>query len=71
MAFLGVPWDDSVRDFSSAAEKRAAKTPSYQKVRQGLGIGVQSQWRNYDFIFDSPVAKPLQKWIAFFGYDSK
>ena len=40
--FLGVPWDESVRDFSKAAEQRAATTPSYQKVRQGLSIGVQT-----------------------------
>jgi tetratricopeptide (TPR) repeat protein len=68
LEFLGLPWDDAVQDFSKAAENRAAKTPSYQKVRQGLGIGVQTQWRNYGFIFQSDVAKPLRKWVEFFGY---
>ena len=66
--FLGVPWSDAVRDFSKTAENRAAKTPSYQKVRQGLSIGVQSAWRNYGFVFQSPAAKPLHKWAEFFGY---
>ena len=66
--FLGLPWDDAVRDFSKAAENRAAKTPSYQKVRQGLSIGVQTQWRNYGFVFQSEAAKPLRKWVEFFGY---
>jgi hypothetical protein len=66
--FLGLPWDDAVRDFSKAAENRAAKTPSYQKVRQGLSIGVQTQWRNYGFVFQSDAAKPLRKWVEFFGY---
>jgi hypothetical protein len=66
--FLGVPWSDAVRDFSKTAENRAAKTPSYQKVRQGLGIGVQTQWRNYGFAFQSEATKPLRKWAEFFGY---
>ena len=66
--FLGLPWDDAVRDFSKAAENRAARTPSYQKVRQGLTIGVQTQWRNYGFVFQSEAARPLRKWVEFFGY---
>jgi hypothetical protein len=66
--FLGVPWSDAVRDFSKTAANRAAKTPSYQKVRQGLGIGVQTQWRNYGFAFQSEATKPLRKWAEFFGY---
>jgi hypothetical protein len=68
LEFLGVEWDDAVRDFSTTAEQRAAKTPSYAKVRQGLSIGVQSQWRNYAFLFDTDAAKPLRKWAEFFGY---
>ncbi len=66
--FLGVEWNESVRDFSAAASNRAAKTPSYQKVRQGLSIGVQTQWQNYGFAFQSEAAKPLRKWAEFFGY---
>lgn len=69
--FLGVEWNDSVRDFSKSAEQRAAKTPSYQKVRQGLSIGVQTQWRNYRFAFESAATKPLAKWAEFFGYDTQ
>lgn len=66
--FLGVAWNEAVRDFSKAAERRAAKTPSYQKVRQGLSIGVQTHWRNYGFLFDTEAARPLAKWAEFFGY---
>ncbi|MEQ1771813.1 MAG: sulfotransferase [Devosia sp.] len=71
IAFLGVEWDDRVVDFASVAETRAAKTPSYQKVRKGLSIGVQTYWRNYGFLFQSPEAKPLHKWAEFFGYPTK
>ena len=39
--FLGAGWDDAVLGFATAAESRPTRTPSYHKVRQGLGIGVQ------------------------------
>jgi len=71
LAFLGVEWNDAVADFAIAAQNRSARTPSYQKVRQGVSIGVQSSWRNYRFLFDTPAAKPLYKWAEFFGYDTK
>jgi hypothetical protein len=68
--FLGLPWDESVRDFAAAAGQRAARTPSYEKVRQGLSLGVQSSWRHYEFVFQSKDASPLRKWVEFFGYPS-
>ena len=69
--FLGVGWDSAVLNFAQAAEQRAAKTPSYQKVRQGLTLGVQTSWRNYRFLFDSEAARPLRKWVAHFGCDTR
>jgi hypothetical protein len=68
LEFLGLEWQDEVRDFARAAENRAAKTPSYQKVRQGLSIGVQSSWRQYGFLFQSKETAPLRKWAEFFGF---
>ena len=68
--FLGVGWDPAVLDFARAAEQRSARTPSYQKVRQGLSIGVQTSWRNYRFLFNSDAARPLRKWVGHFGYDA-
>ena len=68
LGFLGLPWHDDVLNFASAAGERAARTPSYQNVRQGLTIGVQTSWRNYRFLFQSPAARPLYQWAEFFGY---
>ena len=65
--FLGAEWDPAVLTFAESAGRRAATTPSYQKVRQGLSLGVQSSWRNYKFLFDGRDARPLDKWIGFFG----
>jgi hypothetical protein len=69
LSFLGVAWDDAVRDFAELADKRRVKTPSYAKVRQGLALGVQSTWRNFDFLFTSREAEPLRKWVKRFGYE--
>jgi Sulfotransferase family len=71
LGFLGVEWDPAVLSFAELADNRFARTPSYQKVRQGLSIGVQSSWRNYGFLFQSAAAKPLHKWVEFFGYSDK
>lgn len=70
LAFLGAEWNHAVLDFADTAESRAARTPSYQKVRQGLSLGVQTQWRNYRFAFQSEATEALKKWVEFFGYDT-
>ena len=67
--FLGAEWDPAVLTFAESAGRRAATTPSYQKVRQGLSLGIQSSWRNYKFLFDGRDARPLDKWIGFFAYE--
>ncbi len=71
LRFLGLEWDDEVRNFAGHAERRQAFTPSYQKVRQGLSIGVQTYWRNYGFVFQSEAANPLHKWAEFFGFETQ
>ncbi len=68
--FLEVGWDPAVLGFAQRAETRGARTPSYQKVRQGLSIGVQSSWQKYGFLFQSDAAKPLRKWVEHFGYSA-
>lgn len=71
LEFVGLDWDEHIRDFATLADARSGRTPSYQKVRQGLTIGVQSSWRNYEFLFQSADAKPLYRWAEFFGYPTR
>lgn len=68
LEFLGLDWSESVLDFARGAEARAAKTPSYAKVRSGLGIGVQTSFQNYLFAFRAEDRKILDKWCQHFGY---
>jgi hypothetical protein len=67
--FLGLGWSDAVLDFAKGAEVRSSKTPSYTKVRSGLGIGVQTTWEHYLFAFSPDEMKILNKWCRFFGYE--
>lgn len=69
LAFLGLPWSDDVLHFADLSESRRVATPSYAKVRAGLGLGVQTSWRNYRFAFDNSHGAKLHKWIDRFGYE--
>ena len=68
LGFIGLDWSEQVLDFAKGAEARAARTPSYAKVRSGLGLGVQSTYQNYLFAFAPEERKLLDKWCAHFGY---
>ena len=69
MQFLGAEWDQSILQFAKRADERKNKTPSYQKVRQGMSIGVQTSWRNYEFLFRKPYARKLDQRVKLFGYE--
>ena len=69
LGFLGLDWHEEVRAFSDKAQERRTRTPSYRKVRQGLSLGVQSSREGYRFLFNSPAARKLDRWVAFFGFD--
>ncbi len=66
--FLGVAWSDEVSAFAASSAERAVRTPSYAKVRQGLGIGIQTTRRNYDFLFDKECRALLDPWVERHGY---
>jgi tetratricopeptide (TPR) repeat protein len=69
LEFLDVEWSKEVSDFAKSSANRAVRTPSYTKVRQGLGIGVQSTRKNYDFLFDDKCRALLDPWVERHGYD--
>jgi hypothetical protein len=69
LQFLGAEWDQSILQFAKRADERKNKTPSYQKVRKGVSIGVQTSWRNYEFLFRKPYARKLDRWVKLFGYE--
>lgn len=65
--FAGLPWNTSVRDFSTTADRRGVATASTGQVRKGLYNG-SSQWEPYQKWLQ-PVMPILQPWIERLGYD--
>src|SRR6185503_8173112 len=47
LAFLGLDWNDAVRDFATTAKKRAIGTPSATQVVRPIYGSAQGKWRNY------------------------
>jgi Tfp pilus assembly protein PilF len=66
-AFIGVEWDEAMRDFAKTAKGKDIRSPSAPQVRRGLyGQGV-GQWRAYAKELE-PVAATLAPWAERFGY---
>ena len=68
--FLGVDWDPKIMQFAENAQLRPMRTPSYPKVRAGISLGVQSYWKDFEFLFSRKEAECLKRWVKHFGYDS-
>jgi Sulfotransferase family len=68
LGHLGVDWSDEVSAFAESSSHRAVRTPSYAKVRQGIGLGVQSTRADYDFLFDDRCRALLDPWVTRHGY---
>lgn len=69
LRFLGAEWNEQVMRFPELAASRPTRTPSYQKVRGGLTLGVQSSRSGYAFLFGKPETKVLDRWVEHFGYE--
>lgn len=67
-AFLGVPWRDDLRDFSSKALARGRiDTPSYEQVSQPIYRRARGRWQRYRQFLE-PHLPALQPYIERFGY---
>ncbi len=66
--FLGLPWDEAVRNYAEAAKARAIGTPSAAQVVLPLYSSAQGKWRNYRS-FVEPVLPTLEPWVKAFGYE--
>lgn len=60
-AFLGLPWSEELRDFSTRARSAPVKTASVEQVRRPLYDG-SGQWRRYADKL-APVMPILERWI--------
>jgi tetratricopeptide (TPR) repeat protein len=66
-AFLGLEWDEGLRDFAAKARTRGITTPSAAQVARGLNREGQGAWRRYKAQM-APVLPLLRPWVDRFGY---
>ena len=67
--FLGLEWDEGLRDFAARARTRGISTPSAAQVARGLNREGQGSWRRYRQPM-APVLPMLQPWVDAFGYEA-
>ena len=66
--FMGVGWDDAVRDHVAAAHRRGRiRTTSYNQVAQPLYTRARGRWQRYRDQM-APVLPILLPWAQRFGY---
>jgi hypothetical protein len=69
LAFLGLPWDDSVIDYRERLGKsRKVNSPSYEAVTKPIYTSAIGRWQNYEQLLE-PVMDRLQPFVEAFGYD--
>ncbi|HTA64930.1 MAG TPA: sulfotransferase [Xanthomonadaceae bacterium] len=67
-AFLDVPWQDDLRDFSrKALERGRITTPSYEQVSRPIYREARYRWERYREFLE-PFMPALQPYIERFGY---
>lgn len=68
LAFLDLPWNDSVLDHVAHARRKGTiNTPSYHQVTQPIYQDAKYRWRRYEEAF-RPVMDELRPFIEYFGY---
>ncbi len=66
-AFMGIEWDEAMRDFAGRGRKRGIDTPSAAQVSRGLYTQGVGQWQRYAAQL-APVMPLLDPWLARYGY---
>ena len=68
--FLGVEWDEQMRNFAELSRARTIKTPSSVQVLRGLYREGAGQWRRYETQL-APALPILQPWIERYGMSDR
>ena len=67
LAFLGLDWQDAVRDYATTARARSIGTPSATQVVQPIYRSAQGKWRRYRRFIEAQLPT-LAPWVDAFGY---
>jgi hypothetical protein len=71
LAFLGLEWEEGLRDFVATAKKRGRiGTPSYNQVTEDLYAEAKGRWQRYRTHLE-PVLPGLLAWAERLGYPQR
>jgi tetratricopeptide (TPR) repeat protein len=68
LAYLDLPWEDSMRDYQAVARQRRISTPSARDVTRPLYSTSIGKWKHYRELIGGRF-EPLQTWVDYWGYD--
>ncbi|HET6971567.1 MAG TPA: sulfotransferase [Phenylobacterium sp.] len=69
-SFLGLTWNEAMRNFADQARDRAVATPSGAQLSRGLSAEGVGAWRRYREPL-APVLPQLNLWVERFGYPTE
>ena len=69
LEFLGLGWDESVRDHTAMARERPIMTPSAPQVIRPIYNSSVGAWRHYGAQLQ-PHLPALDRWAVQFGYEA-
>ncbi|HEY6228814.1 MAG TPA: sulfotransferase, partial [Verrucomicrobiae bacterium] len=67
LAFLDLPWEESVLKYRERLKTKAVGSPTYEAVSQPLYTRAIGRWKNYEE-FLQPILPILEPSITAFGY---
>jgi tetratricopeptide (TPR) repeat protein len=67
LAYLDLPWEDSVREYQAVARQRRISTPSARDVTRPLYNTSIGKWRRFEGPLEGRF-EPLGKWVDYWGY---
>ena len=68
LEFLGVGWDDNIKNYRKTALGRGKiNTPSSSQIVEPLYSSSVDKWKNYEQYFDG-CHQYLKKWVSYFKY---
>ncbi|MGW8368111.1 MAG: hypothetical protein ACWGPN_05460 [Gammaproteobacteria bacterium] len=68
LAYLDLPWEDSVWNYQAVARQRRISTPSARDVTRPLYSTSIGKWRRFEDQLEGRF-EPLQSWVEYWGYD--
>ena len=70
LAYLGLPWEDAVKQYQAVASQRRISTPSARDVIRPLYSTSIGKWRRYEDLLDGRL-EPLEPWVEYWGYEPR